>query len=208
LFPTILVSSDDTTIYFTTAGPAAGAAGSFCRYTVASSSIECFLSGGTDIDAVAQFSDTEYFMSGKAGANRAYYIKMDISTDPPTQTWLKHMDCPETGSCLVKFGDAVINSDQSIVYSGNIIGSSNLKLVFTKFNATDGSTIGVHHASSIACSTLYTMTIVNSNVYANIVCSGSKVLKYDTTLDAFTVYSNTAGGFTGFVRNVPNDETR
>jgi hypothetical protein len=208
LFPSIHVSGDGTAIYFTTAGRAAGAAGSFCRYVVSGSSIECFLSGGTDIDAVAQFSDTNYYMSGKAGANRAYYIRMDISTNPPTQTWLNHIDCPETGSCLVKFGAAVINNDQSIVYSANVIGNSNLNLVFVKFNATDGTSIGLHYASNIACTVIYDMIILNNSVYANIDCTGSYVLKYDIALDTFLLYSNSVGTFINFIKGMPTTETR
>lgn len=146
-------------------------------------------------------------MSGKAGADRAYYIRMDITPSTPTQTWLKHIDCPDTGSCLVNSGDAVINSDQSIVYSGNIVGNTNTNLVFIAFEATLGSVL-THTASSTACTTIYTMTIVNSNIYAHIVCSGAKLLKYDTTLEVFTFYSVSGGGFTGFMRNMPADETR
>ena len=147
-------------------------------------------------------------MSGKGGADVGYFLRLDMSTSTPTVVWQKGINCPDTNSCDVAHGAAFLSSDKSVVYSSNIIGGATKNLVFTRFNATNGDLIGVHYASSIACSAVYEITIVNEHIYTTVACSGSKVLKYDESLDTFTVYSNTVGSFIGFVRGIPSTETR
>ena len=99
--------------------------------------------------------------------------------------WAKQMLW--TSVCSLSSSEALLNSDNSQIYSFSTYGMEPSFVYFVTFYVSDGSVVGSKYASSISCSAVYGSVLSGSYLVATLYWSDPFILIFNTALSTFLI---------------------
>ena len=99
--------------------------------------------------------------------------------------WAKQMLW--TSVCSLSSSEALLNSDNSQIYSFSTYGMEPSFVYFVTFYVSDGSVVGSKYASSISCSAVYGSVLSGSYLVATLYWSDPYILIFNTALSTFLI---------------------
>ena len=142
----------------------------------------------TDTDHMLKFTDSSFYIVGKAPTNITSMRRIDISNPAsPTLTWGKYMNCMDGSNWGVGRSYAILNSDGTKIHTLTATGAANSHVAFASLSSADGSLQGSVFASSELCTEGTSARLNGDRIYFIAQWpSGSQLMIYNETSNNFT----------------------
>ena len=132
-----------------------------------------------------KFNDNQYFFVGD-GPSSPYNLQLyKVTIGNTAVDWAAQISW-SSGTWSSSDSDSILSSDQSILYSIFIFGSTS-RLYLNKLNPSNGSVIGTRYRSSISCSRARKTLLNGDYVVISAYWSSQFIILFNTVTSTFNI---------------------
>ncbi|CAI2364508.1 unnamed protein product [Moneuplotes crassus] len=199
LSSTLLVSDDDTKLYYTAIK---GTDANLCTFDISSLTSSCFSTGTSSPHGILRISDSRIIFFGvDISTSKGLIANIDPSPATATSNWEKLVGIPG-GAAVMNKAIAATNTDKSLIYAAVPIGTSpsTTYLLFLVIDEPTGSLVGDSLVSDQACTKVDEVFYFSDRFYVIAQFTESRVLVFDPAEHSFSViFQSTGSTFRGIL---------